>query len=855
MILNIRRITITIVVAGFMLLFSSWQFALSAPPSPRDNPDFWDKLSSVVVIDPTWTSTPSPYLPTIPQTFPDLINILGEVPIGPNVLCNQDETTQAQNEPSIDVNLFNPNHVIATSNDYRLRLGPPPENDVRAGYYVSFDGGNTWPGDGIIDISTIPNTFAAGDPAIAIHDTNNVYYSYIAFNRDTDDGGLAVSKSTDGGLTWQDPVVVAWNSYSVFHDKEYIAVDNTGSPYDGYVYVSWTRFASGTPIYFSRSIDGGTTFSAPFRISDSEYDSNQGSLPVVGPDGILYVSWFNYYPSSIRMVKSTNGGQSFGTPFQVATVDDIPSPLPGGNFRDNSFPTMAIDRNNGYVYVAWSDYRNGDADIYFTRSIDGGASWSTPMRINDDPFGNDAHQFFPWMDVAPNGKLYVGWFDSRLDPTPLLSPLLYDEYVTASTDGGLTFSPNQRISEVTSDSSIGGFVTPFIGDYSGLAATNDFVYPAWVDTRRAQEDIYTQRTEYVQGQKLAPHWLNPLDPFTYSIIMTSTSDITDNQVDDPIPDGATYVPGSAWASSGLVEYSAGVVSWNGDLITGIPITITFDVTPTASACLPITNSALLTTGQGVNLTMEATSIITGPLPLPEFSWESSELVFTFTNETSGTTPIDYVWDFGDGITSTETSPVHEYAYPGEYPVTLSAANFCGSAEVDHTINATCSIPQTAFTWLDDELTITFTNQTSGHFPLSFLWNFGDGITSTLESPVHDYSYAGTFDVTLFATDLCGIGSLTQPVTTTCTAPQASFTWQADDLLVSFTNQSSGTPPLGYLWDFGDGTTSTEQSPSHQYASTGRYNVQLTVTGPCGVADYQAIVVVGKFIFLPLTVKQ
>ena len=82
-----------------------------------------------------------------------------------------------------------------------------------------------------------------------------------------------------------------------------------------------------------------------------------------------------------------------------------------------------------------------DADIYFTRSIDGGATWSEPVRINDDPLYNDAHQFFPWMDVAPNGKLYVGWFDSRLDPTPFNQPMLYDEYVTASTDGRSYLQP------------------------------------------------------------------------------------------------------------------------------------------------------------------------------------------------------------------------------------------------------------------------------------------------------------------------------------------------------------------------------------------------------------------------------
>jgi len=853
---NTHRTSLVIVIFLFLLLFSSWQVALSAPISPRDNPEFWDKLSSVVVIDPSQYSPPHAISFDFPRTFNGLVGILGDVPVGPNVLCNQDDTTQAQNEPSIDVNPYDPNHVIATSNDYRLRVGPPPENDVRAGYYVSFDGGNTWPGDGIIDISTIPNTFCAGDPSIAIHDIHNVYYSYIAFNRATDDGGVAVSKSTDGGLTWQDPVVVAWNSSSVFRDKDYMAVDATGSPYDGNIYVTWTNFASGTPIYFSRSTDGGATFSTPFRISDSEYDSNQGSLPVVGSGGILYVTWLNYgYPSTIRMVKSTNGGASFGAPFEVVTVDEIPSPLPGGDFRDNSFPAMAIDPNNGNIYVAWSDYRNADADIYFTRSTDGGSSWSEPIRINDDPLGNDAHQFFPWMDVAPNGKLYISWFDSRNDPTPLIIPLLYDEYVTVSTDGGLTFSPNQRISEVTSDSSIGGFDQPFIGDYSGLAVTNDFIFPAWVDTRRNQEDIYTQRTENVQGSKSAPEWVETGEPFPYSIEIQSTSDIPANLLQDPIPDGAYYVPGSAWASSGSVNYSEGIVTWEGDISSGVPITITFDVTPTATACQPITNSALLTTGQGMHLTMEATSIVTGLVPLPDFSWWSSELVFTFTNETSATTPTDYLWDFGDGITSTETSPIHEYALPAEYQVTLSAANLCGSAQVSHAVDATCSVPQAAFSWLDDELTINFTNQTTGHFPLSFLWDFGDGITSILESPVHEYDSAETRHVTLFATDLCGTASLTQPVTTTCTSPTAFFTWQVDGLAVSFTNTSSGTPPLEYAWDFGDGSTSTEPSPTHQYTFPGRYDVLLAVTGPCGIAEYQAIVGAGEFIFLPLAVKQ
>jgi hypothetical protein len=92
---------------------------------------------------------------------------------------------------------------------------------------------------------------------MTIYDESNVYFAYIAFNRDQDDaGGVFVSNPP-----WRHDLTPArpvdWNTLTVFHDKEYITVDTTGGPYDGYVYVTWTRFAGSYPIYFSRSTDGG----------------------------------------------------------------------------------------------------------------------------------------------------------------------------------------------------------------------------------------------------------------------------------------------------------------------------------------------------------------------------------------------------------------------------------------------------------------------------------------------------------------------------------------------------------------------------------------------------------------------
>ena len=364
-----QRFKIIIVILGMLALsFAiSWQgLAAQGPLSPRHNPEFWNRFSGVVVIDPDLLDTLEAASSFFPTSFKSLADWLLDVPQGQNVLANQDPTAQAQNEPSIVVNPNNPDHVIASSNDYRLR--DLPDGDVRAGYYASFDGGNTWPGDGIIDISSIPNTSAAGDPAMAIHDLNNLYFAYIAFSRTQDDaGGVFVSKSADGGLTWNAPVTVTLNTLYVFHDKEYIAVDASGSQYDGNVYVTWTRFGTGYPIYFSRSIDGGASYSTPVQISDSNLTSCQGSVPAIGPNGEVYVVWYNYDTSAIRFARSLDGGVTWGGRTQVASVSELYCPLPGGNFRCNSFPSFAVDPTNGYLHVAWGDSRNGDADIYYSR--------------------------------------------------------------------------------------------------------------------------------------------------------------------------------------------------------------------------------------------------------------------------------------------------------------------------------------------------------------------------------------------------------------------------------------------------------------------------------------------------------
>jgi len=141
---------------------------------------------------------------------------------------------------------------------------------------------------------------------------------------------------------------------------------------------------------------------------------------------------------------------------------------------------------------------------------------------------------------------------------------------------------------------------------------------------------------------------------------------------------------------------------------------------------------------------------------------------TFTNTTTGTAPVTYAWDFGDGATSTDMSPTHAYAAAGTYTVTLTATNAAGSdtATQDVTVTAGAVAPVAGFTWTAAGLDATFTNTTTGTAPITYAWDFGDGGTSTDLNPTYTYAVAGTYTVTLVATNSEGSDTATDDVTVT-----------------------------------------------------------------------------------------
>ncbi|MGB3340856.1 MAG: T9SS type A sorting domain-containing protein [bacterium] len=413
-----------------------------------------------------------------------------------NLRVNNDTTTQVQNEEQIVMNPTDTTNLVAVWRDFRLGYR-------QVTYAYTYDGGLTWEQD----LFSEPQYIWDSDPGLTVDTAGNFYAVILSYNSTSEPNGLFVYKSTDGGATWNGPVTVINGVSGVFEDKELIACDRSSGPYTNNLYVAWARF-NNTQILLCRSTDGGNSFVGPVSVSD--YNGVQWPVPAVGTNSEVYVAWVHYYPGSIRLDISTDGGQTFGSDITIQNVTFVSGSI-NGNITVFSFPALDVDitngPNNGYMYVAYMDDASGytDTDIFFTRSTDGGSTWSQRMRINDDPQNNGCDQFHPWLTVTPDGDIIAVFLDRRLDS----GNLFMDLYLTISTDGGTTWSTNERITTVSSDPTAGSwretgnypvkYETPFIladragllGEYIGLTASSiDDIHPLWTDTRLGDQDAF-----------------------------------------------------------------------------------------------------------------------------------------------------------------------------------------------------------------------------------------------------------------------------------------------------------------------------------------------------------------------------
>ncbi|HEX6913819.1 MAG TPA: PKD domain-containing protein [Chitinophagaceae bacterium] len=236
----------------------------------------------------------------------------------------------------------------------------------------------------------------------------------------------------------------------------------------------------------------------------------------------------------------------------------------------------------------------------------------------------------------------------------------------------------------------------------------------------------------------------------------------------------------------------------------------------------------------------------------------SPLVVQFTDQSTGI-PSTWYWDLGNGSTSSVQNPTSTYVTPGTYTITLTVTNASGSSTKSGTVTVTDG-PIAKFTSTDTAgctpHTVTFTDQstTPGGSIVAWEWNFGDGATSTQQNPTHTYTMSGTFNVYLKITNSTGCSQTVfkQQYIRAGAGAQANFianvpTYCQVPVTVSFSNNSQSDGTVTYLWDFGDGNTSTLQNPSHTYTAFGNYTVTLTVQSAdgCNSNKQQLIQLAGK----------
>ncbi len=386
-------------------------------------------------------------------------------------------------EPSIAVNRNNPSQVVAVFQPATVAY--------------STDGGQSF---SAADLPPIEGWRAGGDVSLTFDNKGHAYLSTLHFDKlgstsywahAAGKNGIFVRRSLNGGKTWERDAVAVKVYDGVGADRHMedmpriFADAQPYSPYAGNVYVGWIEWQLDKSIMlFARSTDGAKTFSQPTRISTHAglpRDDNGGLVGfvgVVGADGTIYAIWND--GSTITFTQSHDGGKIF-TRSRVA-VNVSPAYFGGaggvpGVSRVMGFPQIGVDtrqpKQGGTLYVSWSDFRNGDVDVFCASSKDRGRTWSKPVRVNSDPIHDGIDQFFQWMSVDPvTGDVYVQFYDRRDDPENRRTGFT----LARSTDGGNTFV-NYAWEEAPFESQ----QPAFLGDYTWLTVLNSKAYGAWTE--------------------------------------------------------------------------------------------------------------------------------------------------------------------------------------------------------------------------------------------------------------------------------------------------------------------------------------------------------------------------------------
>jgi len=402
--------------------------------------------------------------------------------------------TSPRSESDIRVNYNNPQKIIGASNNISA-------SGMQAMFFSS-NGGASW---GQTSLPLISGDSFHSDPTVEWTSDGTAWSTTIGINAAATILQMRSYKSTNGGASWTFDATFSTGSNN---DKEIIWVDHSAtSPFKDNLYAIWHN---GTPAFINRRTGPAGSWQSPVQVSGGETTGTAiGADVKTNANGDV----FGFFPDTgsrrLNVVKSTNGGVSFGAPVRLGTsfgsfefaipADASRQPLiyiSGGAYRTGT-------KNN--VYATWNDL-SGDSGctsgggpgtnaastcksrIWFARSTDGGATWSAAVKLNNQSGLND--QFFPWMVVdETNGKVAITYYDTVGDSTRKTTNFYYQ----SSTDDGVTWSAPFKVTTAsTNETSAGSDSGNQYGDYTGLSGINGLFFPSWTDRRSgASEEIWT----------------------------------------------------------------------------------------------------------------------------------------------------------------------------------------------------------------------------------------------------------------------------------------------------------------------------------------------------------------------------
>ncbi len=388
----------------------------------------------------------------------------------------------AANEPSIAIDPANPDKMVIGWRQF----DHASSNFRQAGYAYTLDGGESWTFPGVIE----PGVFRS-DPVLSYDKYGNIYYNSLT--TDFQDNYWC-------HVFIMDEQIEEWDegTYAQGGDKQWMNIDRTEGIGSDNIYSNWTSsYSICYPDFFTRSTDGGASYEDCVFVMG---DPRLGTV-AVGPEGEVYVagvSWEGFIFSKSYNAQNPDE-MIFWQNYKVVDLGggfgggNGSGPNPGGLLGQvwvTADMSVGPDRGNIYILCSVNPFGSDPQDVMLVRSTDGGETWSSPVRVNDDERA-DNWQWFGTLSVAPNGRIDVVWLDTRDAIPGSYESSLYYSY---SVDGGQTFSANERVSELF-DPHDGWPNQQKMGDYFHMVSDDCCAHLAWANTLNGEQDVYYTRID------------------------------------------------------------------------------------------------------------------------------------------------------------------------------------------------------------------------------------------------------------------------------------------------------------------------------------------------------------------------